>query len=219
MPYSAVRDKQNQLIRKARDLSVFIAPESSDPIEDLTTGAGADLATLPTGYEDLGFTSTEGVSVSRETESSQVRSFGSTEPTREDVTNDTVTLTVTAQETKLLTIGLFTGVDITNLRAAAVTGELSIEKPNLPNPRYYRLLALAVDESSYGEIYLGQFMPRARITDFGEQSYGEGDDPISYPLTLTAFRASDLGYSHRWIFGGPGWLAMLADMGITQATS
>ncbi|MER7331664.1 MULTISPECIES: hypothetical protein [unclassified Micromonospora] len=219
MPYSVLRDKKNQLIRKARDLSVFIAPESADPITALTTGATADLATLPTGYGDIGFTSTDGVGVTRETESSQVRSFGSTEPTREDVTNDTVTLSVTAQETKLLTIGLYTGVDTTNLKAAFTTGELSIEKPNLPNPRYYRLLALAVDESSDGEIYIAQVMPRARITEFGEQTFGEGDDPISYPLTFTAFRDSALGYSHRWIFGGPGWLALLADMEITQATS
>lgn len=219
MPYSALRDKQNQLIRKARDGSIFVAPESAEPIVNLTTGATADLTPLPTGYSDLGFTSTDGASINRETESSQVRSFGSTEPTREDVTNDTVTLSVTAQETKLTTIGLYTGVDITNLRAALTTGELSIEKPNLPNPRYYRVLALYVDESSFGEIYMAQFMPRGRITEFGEQTFGEGDDPVSYPLTFTAFRDSSLGYAHRWIFGGPGWLAMLADMGVTQATA
>lgn len=218
MPYSAIRDKKNELIRKARDGSVYLGNESADAIGALTTGASADLTPLPTGYADLGFTSTDGSSVARETESSQVRSFGSTEPTREDVTNDTVTLDVTAQETKLLTIGLFTGVDITNLKAAAVTGELSIPKPNLPNPRYYRLLALYVDESSDGEIYMAQFMPRARITGFGEQQYGESDDPISYALTFTAFTDSTLGYSHRWIWGGPGFKALLSAMSITQAT-
>ncbi|MEU0078567.1 hypothetical protein ABZY58_11775 [Micromonospora tulbaghiae] len=219
MPYSALADKKNQLIRKARDGSVFIGKASADPIAALTTGASADLTPLPTGYGDIGFTTTDGSTVDRSTESSQVRSFGSTEPTREDVTNDTVTLQVTAQETKLLTIGLFTGVDTTNLKAAMTTGELQIAKPNLPNPRYYRLLALYVDESSDGEIYMAQFMPRALITEFGGQQFGEGDDPITYPLTFTAFRDSSLGYAHKWLWGGPGFKAMLADMGITQATS
>lgn len=219
MPYSALRDKKNELIRKARDLSVFIAPASSDPIVNLTSGASADLTPLPTGYKDLGFTSTDGVTISRSTESSQVRSFGSTEPTREDVTSDTVTLAVTAQQTQLLTIGLFTGVDTTNLKAAMTTGELQIAKPNLPNPRYYRLLSVAVDESSDGELYVGAFMPRARITEFGDQQFGEGDDPISYPLTFTAFADSTLGYSVKYLWGGPGWKALLTAMGVTQATS
>jgi len=216
MPYSAIRDKKNELIRKARDFSAFVAAESAPVIESLTTGAGADLAPLPAGYSDLGHITTDGASFGRETESAQVRSFGQTEPTREDVTNDTITLTVTAQETKLSTIGLYTGVDIANLRAASVTGEVVIDKPNLPNPRYYRMLALAVDESSDGEIYIARFLPRARLTEFGEQQFGEGE--LSYPLTFTAFSDSALGTSHRWIFGGPGWLAMLAEMGIEQAT-
>lgn len=217
MPYSALRDKKQELIRKARDGSVFVAAASVANLTAITTGASADLVTLPTGWEDLGWTSTDGSTFSRETESSQVRAFGSTEPVREDVTNDTVTMSVTALETKLTTIGLYTGVDITNLQAAAVTGELSIEKPNLPNPRYYRVLGLYVDESSDGEIYIGRYFPNARITEFGEQVFGEGDEPISYPLTFTGFSDSAVGYSHRYIFGGPGWLALLASMGITQA--
>ncbi|MFI7608784.1 hypothetical protein ACIBTV_27240 [Micromonospora sp. NPDC049366] len=219
MPYSALRDKKQELIRKARDGSVFIAPKSAALLTTLTTGATADLVTLPTEWEDLGWMSTAGATFGRTTESSQVQSFGSTEPTREDITRDTITMQVVAQQTSLLTIGLYTGVDTANLKGAVTTGEVSIEKPTLPNPRYYHVLGLFVDQSSDGEIYLARYMPNARITEFGEQQYGEGDDPISYPMTFTGFDDSDAGYSHRWIFGGPGWLALLADMGITQATS
>lgn len=219
MSYAALRDKKQELVRKARDGSVFIAESTANPILALTTGATADLAPLPTGYEDLGWTSTEGSTYGRETESAQVRAFGSTEPIREDVTNDTVTMSCTALETKLLTIGMYTGADLAGLKAAAVTGELSIEKPTLPNPRYYHVLGLFVDESSDGEIYIARYMPNARITEFGEQAYGEGEDPISYGFTFTGFESSALGYSHRWIFGGPGWLALLTSMGIEQATA
>lgn len=218
--YAGIRDKKNELIRRARDGSVFIAPRSATPITALTTGATPTLSALPTGYVDLGWTSTDGVTYGRETESSQVRSFGSTEPTREDITNDTITMSVTAQETNLTTIGLSTGIDTTTLEAAFTTGELSVSKPNLPNPRYYHVLGLFVDESSDGEIYFGRYMPNAKITEFGETVYtSDGDDPIQYALTFTGFEASDLGYSHRWIWAGPGWLALLASMGIDQATA
>lgn len=217
--YSAVADKKNQLIRRARDGSVFIAPRSADAIAALTTGTPPLLTALPTGYEDLGYTSTDGVTYGRETESSQVRSFGSTEPTREDITSDVVTMQVTAQETKLLTIGLMTGVDTSALEAAATTGEFTIAKPDLPNPRYYHVIGIFVDESSDGEIYMARYMPNARITEFGETVYtSDGDDPVQVSLTFTGFRDSSLGYSHKWLFGGPGWLALLEDMSIEQAT-
>ncbi|GAA3750834.1 hypothetical protein [Micromonospora maritima] len=219
MPYSALRDKKQELIRKARDGSVFIAPKSAALLASITTGSSADLVTLPTDWKDLGWMSTAGATYGRTTESSQVQSFGSTEPTREDITRDTITMQVVAQETSLLTLGLYTGIDTTNLKAAFTTGEVQIEKPNLPNPRYYHALGLFVDQSSDGEIYLARYMPNARITEFGEQQYGEGDDPISYPMTFTGFDDSTAGFSHKWFFGGPGWLALLDAMGIDQATS
>lgn len=216
--YAGLADKKNELIRRARDGSVFIAPRSATAVTALTTGATPTLSALPAGWEDLGWTTTDGVTFGRETESSQIRSFGSTEPTREDITNDTITMSVTAQETKLLTIGLSTGIDVSALEAAATTGELSISKPNLPNPRYYRVLGLFVDESSDGEIYLARDMPNARITEFGETVYtSDGDDAVQYALTFTGFSDSTLGYSHRWVFAGAGWLALLDQMGIDQA--
>lgn len=217
MPYSALRDKKTELIRKARDGSAFIADISATAITTLTTGAGADLNALPAAYEDLGWTSTDGATYARSTESSEVKSFGSVEPTRSDVTSDTITMAVTAQETKLLTLGLYTGADLSSTQAAATTGEFQVEKPARPGFRYYRLLGLFVDDTDDGELYVARFMPRARVTEFGDQQFTDGEDPISYPLTFTGYEDSVLGYSHKWFFGGPGWLALLASMGITQA--
>ncbi|WP_431881820.1 hypothetical protein [Micromonospora chalcea] len=217
--YSALADKKNELIRRARDGSVFIAPESVAAITAITTSTGGPLITLPAGWEDLGFTSTDGVTFGRETESSQIRAFGATEPVREDITNDTITMQVTALETKLLTIGLSTGVDTSALEAAATTGELRVAKAKLPNPRYYKVLAIFVDESSDGPIFMGRYMPRARITEFGESVYtSDGDDPVQYQMTFTGFESSSEGTSHVWHWGGPGWLALLDSMGIDQAS-
>lgn len=217
MPYSALRQKKTELIRKARDGSVFIAPTSATAITSLTTGSSSDLTALPTGYTDLGWISSDGASYSRETEVSEVSSFGSVEPTRSDTTRDTITMSVTCQETKLETLALYTGASTTGITSAATTGEVQIAKPARPGFRHYRLLGLFVDDGDSGEIYIARFMPRARVTEIGEQAFTDGDDPISYPVTFTGVEDSTLGYSHKWYFGGPGWKALLTQMGIPAA--
>jgi hypothetical protein len=217
VPYSALKDKKTQLIRKARDGSVFIAPTTVAAITTLTTGAGADLTALTTGYKDLGWISQDGAAYARTTEVSEVNSFGSVEPTRSDTTRDTITLSVTCQETRLQTLGLYTGADIASITSATTTGEVQIAKPSRPGFRYYRLFGLFVDDGDAGEIYVARFMPRAKVTEVGEQTFTDGDDPISYPVTFQGYEDSTLGYSHKWLFGGPGWKALLTDMGITAA--
>lgn len=220
--YDALKNKQNELIRKALDGSVFLAPVSADPIADLTQDSVAtpgtpELLALPVDWDDLGFLTSDGASFARDVSASEVTSWGSVTPTRTDVVTDTSTLTVTAQETKLLTIGLATGADLAAVVADAVTGEVSIAKPSRPKSKHYRVLSLAVDEGDGGEIYIARFMPRAKVSSYAEQSFGGGDDPITWGVTLTGETDSDLGYSERWIFGGAGWKALLADMGITSA--
>jgi hypothetical protein len=219
MPYSALRDKKAELIRKARDGSAFIAPFTVPNLANLTAGASADLVTLPVGWEDIGFTSSDGATYGREINTSDVTSFGSAEPTRSDITSDVITMAVVAQETKLLNLGLYIGVQTAGIKAAKTTGEVRIAKPTKTSNLHYRLLGLFVDEIEEGEIYLGRYMPRSKITERGEQQFTDGDDPISYSYTFTGYEDSEIGTAHEWIFGGPGWLSLLDKMGIDQDTA
>ncbi len=210
---------QTQLIRRAVNGSVFIAPYATSLITALTSGASAALVALPSGWEDLGLTTDDGSTFAREIENSTITSFGHTEPTRVDIISDTTTMQVVAQETKLLTIGLSTGADVSAAEADATTGELSIEKPLNPETIHYRLLALYVDQYEGDDIYMGRLLPRAKVTSVGEQQYNKGDGSfVGYDLTFTGFYEESAGYSERYIYGGPGWLALLSDMGITQAS-
>lgn len=224
--YEDLKNKQTELIRKALDGSVFLSDDlaSASAITALTTFTPAsagppavpesiDLAPLPASYDDLGWLTNEGAQFSRDVATSEVTSFGSVSPTRTDVTSDSTTMSVTAQETKLLTIGLFTGADLSALTTDAQTGELSIAKPSRPKSRHYRVLSLAVDQGDAGEIYIARFLPRAKVTGYSEQAFGGGDDPITWGVTFTGEEDSDLGFSERWFFGGPGWKALLTDMG------
>lgn len=218
--YDTLKNKQQELIRKALDGSVFLAPVTAEPIVALTENTAVDpdpavieLAALPTDWDDLGWLSSDGAQFAREVGQSEVTSWGSVTPTRTDVTSDSSTLTVVAQETKLLTIGLATGADLSAVTPDATTGEVSIEKPGRPKASHYRALSLAVDLADGGEVYIARFLPRAKVTNYAEQSFGGGDEPISWGVTLTGEEDSDLGYSERWIFGGAGWQALLTDMG------
>lgn len=218
--YDALKNKQQELIRKALEGSVFLADIGAAAITNLTTytagpPAVIDLTPLPTGWDDLGWLTGDGAQFSRDVSSSEVTSWGSVTPTRTDVTADTSTLTVVAQETKLLTIGLATGADLAGVAPAANTGEVSIAKPARPKSKHYRVLSLAVDQGDAGEIYIARFLPRAKVSGYAEQSFGGGDDPITWGVTLTGEEDSTLGYSERWIFGGAGWNALLTDMGFT----
>lgn len=77
------------------------------------------------------------------------------------------------------------------------------------------LLALAVDSSDAGEIYIARFLPRVKVTDKDDQKLSFAEDGITWAVTLTAFLDSTLGYSERFLFGGPGFGALLTDTGFT----
>lgn len=217
--YDTLQKKKNQLIRKALNGSAFLAPYSAGPILSLTTGVSSALTALPIGYEDAGFMGSDGVTLAQAITSSETSSWGSVEPTRTDITKETTTAAVVLQETKALTLGLYTGADMTNVKGDAVTSEVSIAVPLTPSSRYYRMLSLAVDNNDAGEIYVARFLPRVKVTDKADQKYAQSDDGITWGVTFTGYADSVLGYSQRFIFGGPGWASLLTDAGFTKATS
>ena len=213
--FASLQRTQTELIRKAKSGSAFLAPISADGIDEDFVGTGGVLAALPTGYEDLGWLTNDGMGFSRDVSTSDVTSFGSVSPTRSDIVSDTSTVTVTCQETKLLTIGLATGIETSAIKAASANGSVMVRKPIAPTSRFYRLFCISKDDGDAGDIYVARFFPRAKVTSYSEQSFGGGDDPITWGVTMTGYADSDLGFSEAWLFGGPGWNALLADMGFT----
>lgn len=216
--YAAIRDKKNELIRKGLDGSVFAAPFSSDPITTLTISQAGPpvvigLAPLPVGYGDVGWLTTDGANLAEAVTTSVTSSWGSVEPTRDDITAETTTLVFTAQETKALTVGLYTSVDTATITPDATTGEVSIEKPITPSVKYWRMLVLGVDKSDAGEIYVARFLPKSKVTDKTDQKVSLDDNGVTWGVTMTAFEDSALGYSEKFYFGGPGWQALVAELG------
>jgi len=211
--FAELQSVQTELIRKAKSGSAFLAPITAPDVDEAFVGPGGVLATLPTAYEDLGWLSNDGMGFSRDVSTSDVTSFGSVSPTRSDVVSDTSTVTVTCQETKLLTIGLATGIDTAAIKTPGTNGAVMVRKPVAPTSKFYRLFCIAKDDGDAGDIYIARFFPRAKVTSFAEQAFGGGDDPISWGVTMTGYPDSDLGFTEAWLFGGPGWNALVEQMG------
>lgn len=214
--YETIQNRKADLIRKAKEGSVFIDDMSSEIIESITDGEESDLALPPTLVKrDLGWLTEDGVAFSGDVTESTINSWGATEPTRREVTSDTTTMSVTAQETNIVTIGLYTGNDMDALKPNPTTGELIVTKPPRPRLRHFRALALSVDEYEGQEIYIARYMPRATLARSPEQAFTGGDTALTWGLTFTSSLDSEAGYSERFFFGGPGWKALLEEMGFT----
>jgi len=213
MSIATLAARQSKLIRKALDAVVFAAPTTAAAVTAITTGAGAGLVTLPVEYQSLGHhTEDDGINWSREVDTADVRSHGSSEPTRRDIVSDVTGLVVLAQETKLQTMEMFHNVDLSSVTPDATTNEIAFNRTSQPATRYYRLLALAQDGAGADTIYFARFCPRASISEYADQPWSKGDE-LRWPLTFTAYVDDDLGYSMREMWGGPGIAALLDDMG------
>lgn len=217
--YEALQKRQSDLIRKALAGSVFAAPYSATLPTSLTTGAQSELNKLPNGYTDVGWINKDdGVKWARETEAAEVNSWGSFDPTRRDVNKDVTTVAFTAQETNATTLGMFNNVDTKSLTPDRTTGEVNFPQATRPQTRYYRIFAIFVDGAGADAIYVARLLPRAMVSEVGEQTWSDGDDPVAYEMTLTATPDSKAGFSVRHFFGGPGWKKQLAAMGFSGTT-
>lgn len=210
--YDSLMDKKQNLIRKARKGSVFAAHASAVHIDTLTDSTDKLLKALPTGWFDLGWISDDGAQFSSNIDTSDVSSWGSVTPTRTDITQESTELQIACQETNLSTIGLYVGIATAGI-TPETNGEVKILKPLQPMKQSYHLLNLAVDENEAGEIYMGRYFPNAEVTDKDDQAMSSGDDPLMWPVTMSARPDSEYGCAEAWLFGGPGWFAILEDMG------
>lgn len=211
--YDTLENRQQALIRKMIEGSVFIAPYSATAITSLTdTDKG--LKTLPSGYEDIGWLSDNGASLERKVDAPETKAWGSVEPVRTDIISDITSLKIECFETKRATIGLYSGADLSAVTADPTSGEVDIAKPARPGIAYHRALVVGVDLTDAGELYIARFLPRCRVTNYDNQEFmGSNDKPLTFGVTLTAYIDSVLGYSERFLAGGPGWASLQTTMG------
>jgi hypothetical protein len=214
--FSELQNRAQTLIRKGLEGSVFVKRYDADDDEIDALGGGSGLLALPDGYEDLGWiTKDQGLNWTRDIETSDVTSLGSAEPTRRDITADVSGLQVTAQETKVVTIGLYEGLDL-SAATHDTAGNVVIDKPDRPASIYYRVLGLMKDGDGVDAIYIAKWLPRAQVTDRGEQAWNE-ENEVQYSFTFSAFNDQTVGTSQRLLVWSPT-VGLITDMGFNAAT-
>jgi hypothetical protein len=200
--FAELQNHFDDLIRKGLEGSVFAKryAEADPEIAKLKDATG--LLAIPPGYVDVGnLTKDQGVNWTRDIESSDTNSLGKSEPTRRDITSDVTGLQFTMQESKRVVFELYDGIDLTAVKQDA-NGNVSWDKADRPASIKYRMFALFKDGDGADAIYFAKWLPRAEVTDRGEQSWNE-DGEVQYPVTITAYNDKTVGTSMRTLWAGP----------------
>lgn len=213
--FDELNTANDALIRKGLQGLVALKPyEAADTEIDAIKDATGLLA-LPTGYEPVGrITKGDGVTWTRDVSTSDTESLGVAQPTRRDITSDVTGLQFTAQESKLVTVGLHEGLDLSGT-TYDTNGNVVIDKPDRPANLYYRALVLFKDGEGTDAFYFAKWLPRVQVTDRAEQTWQE-ETEVQYGITMTAFVDAAVGTAARTIWASS--TTNLDAMGFTAAT-
>lgn len=180
-----------------------------------TTGGGVigDLAPLPAGLLPVGqLDKKAAVALESTITTTPTESYGLQSPTRMIRKSREVTLDVTLQETKMLTLGAYWGVDFSSVQASATTGEVNLPVPESPLNVEYRAVAIGKDGAAGAEIYTIFDMPRLTLQKTGKIQYND-DGIATYPATFMALYDSAYGYAIRPSYCGLGWMNLTHQAG------
>ncbi|WP_280389798.1 IPT/TIG domain-containing protein [Nocardia wallacei] len=206
------------LVRRPNKGFVLIGDLSATIPTAFTSGVSAEFQGL-TGFESLGYTAKDAPpTFSPEVESNDIEAWGALEPPRTDIISRKVTVSTTLLETKRRSLELYSGIDLSSVTADATTSEIQFNDPTAPETRYHRVIFGMVDGEGASRVYILRILPRATVTEVGEQSWAQ-DGPLAYNVTWSAKIDEDLGYSLKNVICGPGVGPMLADMGFTATAS
>lgn len=210
--FQSLDTTNNALIRKPLQGLVFAKRvEAADTeVKQVYTALGGLL--LPAGYLSVGkVAKKEGVKFARDTDSSEVESWGSGQPTRRDITKDITTVQFTMQESRRIAFELYTGADLSQVKPDT-DKNIVIDKPSTPQSMPYRLFVLSKDGEGAKAIYWLDWLPNATVTAVEDQTY-TADDEMAYTVTMTGYEDPKYHTAHRKVWGGPGIDA--AAMGFT----
>ncbi|MEV6321372.1 hypothetical protein AB0M45_09270 [Nocardia sp. NPDC051787] len=215
--FEQIASWNKDLLLKPLKGAVLLAPMSVEVPIKFTAGADAKFQSL-TGYSSLGLIDKAGGPQFRpEQQLSETESWGALEPTRSDIVKRDMSVGFTAQEFKRPVLELVSGRSLADVKADPVTKELSWTEPISPDTIYYRVIFLFVDGVGAREKWVLRVMPRASVTEVGQQQWN-AENVASWPITVKATVDDKLGYSLRNVICGPGIADLIVPMGFTIAT-
>jgi len=214
--FESVADRDSGLIRKPLRGAVLLGKYGTAAAITTLVATGGQI-NVPTGYDSVGWIGEDGVTFSKETETSDVRGWGSASFLRRDIRSEDRSVQFVALETKRLTKELVEGQDLST-NQISTAGELKIDIPDRPNTVYWRALIIGQDGSGSDLFYVGRVYHKVAVTSVDDETWSDGDDPLTYNITLSAFPDDTLGTLGSDFLFGPGVLALGTRMGYTLAS-
>jgi hypothetical protein len=156
--------------------AIYVGPTSA------TAPSGA--TTTLTGFDDLGYVSSDGVTETRDRSTNQIRAWQNSDLVREVVTEATASFSATLLETNMKTLEAYYGVTVDS-----VDGSIEVN-PSATGGRKSFVIDL-ID----GADAIRTYIPAGEILSVGEQVYQNGE-PVGYEITITAY-ASEAGFSFK----------------------
>lgn len=150
---------------------------------------------LPSGFKNLGYISTDGITSSTDISTSETMMVQSLEPVRSDVDSMTRTLAVTLGEAgSAWAQALAQQVPVAQW-ATAKTDPWEYHDGGRTEFPYYRLYILTQDGIGDSALYRTEFAYRAKITDLGDRSLQRSDAEM-LDLTFTCYVDPIVGRSY-----------------------
>lgn len=203
----ALKKKHNKSknVRKALNVLAFVAPITTAVPEALTDAGGA-LKEIPAEWIPLGIFTTDGGEITPDTTVDDVDGLGYAEPVRSDLTKATKTIKLNIFELfRKEMLSLTHGVDLSQVKANATTGEVIFDDPLLPAIPEKRLLIIAADGPADDEWLMGWCFTRAKLVSMPTTSL-KATDPIVGDLEFKAFADETVGTACRNYYGGSAML-------------
>lgn len=155
--------------------NVRVAVTGAVMVGPTTAPAPTDADTPPTGFDDLGYISEDGVTETRERSTDQLRAWQNADVLREVVTEASISYTFRMVETKAETVGLYYGADVDPLN-----GSIAIVPARTGGRKSF--IIDVIDGNEFIRVYI----PSGEVTEVGDQVYASGE-AIGYEVTITAY--------------------------------
>lgn len=221
--FGDVESHNDELVRKALGIIVAVAPYSTGAITSILDPATGLLAALPAGYVQLGRLTEDGASFARETEVSEIFGHASTDPARSDIRRAVKRMSMTLLEVRKKGLELAQGVSslgetVAKIPASTGNQHVTWNEPSQPTYPYLRMIAIAMDITNTGELYVARHALRCKVTEVGEEVWSDQDQAMVTPLTFTFYNDSTAGTPLRHFRAGPGYGQVITNEGFTAAS-
>lgn len=141
---------------------------------------------LDVDFVDLGYVSTDGITVSRDRATQQLRAWQNGALVREVVTEGTATISGMLMETTADTLELFYGA------AVDVDGSVEITPTATGGRKSFVIDVIDGDEK------IRFYIPEGEVLSVGEQTLANGE-PMGYEITVTAYATTDGWSMKKWV--------------------